>query len=228
MRRWLPAFALSLCVASPAFAAKAKKPPGSQATPCNIAKLTPAYTKSLAADELKNTAIVASTSYYTVPCFRATVDFLIAPKDPGPQPYEDFFFDSIGNELVDTQAKCETYQQSTEIYRLKTDGNWTQADKGRIVGHWSSGKCKFKPPTGQNDFRTKKYSPIYQQQTRYRIVSTVTTGKGIVWGPLNQPGNTTAAKAEALGQAVPRQVCFAVEHPHSDNTQVQGCADPTR
>jgi hypothetical protein len=228
MRRWLSALTLSLCIASPALATSAKKQPGSKAPPCNIAKLTPSYTKSLAADQLKETAIVAGSSYYTAPCFRATVDFLIAPKDPGLRPYQDFFFDSIGNELVDTQEKCQTYKQSTEIYKLNTNGNWTQTDKGRILGHWSSGKCKFKPPTGQNDFRTKKYSPVYQQQTHYRIVSTVTTGEGIVWGPLNQPSNTSAVEAKALGQAVPRGVCFAVEHPHSDNTQVEGCADPTR
>ena len=228
MRRWFPALALSLCVASPAIAAKAKQSPGSKAPPCNIAKLTPSDTKSLAGNQLKSLAIVPNTSYYTVPCFRATVDFLVAPKDPGPQPYEDFFFDSIGNELVDTQEKCETYKQSTEIYKLNANGNWTQTDKGRILGHWSSGKCKFKPPTGQNDFRSKKYSPVYQQQTHYRVVSTVTTGKGLVWGPSNQPSNTSAVKAQALGLAVPRGVCFAVEHPHADNTQVEGCADPTR
>ncbi|MEP6995709.1 MAG: hypothetical protein ABI968_14400, partial [Acidobacteriota bacterium] len=122
----------------------------------------------------------------------------------------------------------QTYKQSTEIYKRKADGNWTQSDKGRIVGQWSGGKCKFKPPTGQNDFRSKKYSPVYQQQTHYRIVSTVTTGKGIVWGPSNQPSNTSAVAAQALGLAVPRGVCFAVEHPHADNTQVEGCADPTR
>jgi hypothetical protein len=222
------AFAFSLCAAASAFGASAQKQPGNLASPCNVNKVTPAYTKPLAADQLKNTAIVASTSYYTVPCFRATVDFLIAPKDPGPQPYEDFYFDSIGNELVDTKEKCDTYHQSTEIYRMETNGNWSQKDKGRLVGKWLSGKCKFKPPTGQTDFRTKKYSPVFQQQTHYRVMSTVTTGKGIIWGPLKQPNTTTAAAVQALGQATPRQVCFAVEHPHSDNTPVEGCADPTR
>jgi hypothetical protein len=203
--------------------------PGTQAPPCNIGKVAPAYTKSLAANTLANLAIVASTNYYTAPCFRAVVDFLIAPETPGPQPhpYEDFYFDSISNEIIDTQSKCTTYRQSTEIYLLQGNGTWSQKDKGTLIGTWSGNKCHFKPPTNQSDFRAKKYSPA-SGQSHYRVASTVTTGKGIVWGPNNQPNTTTATEANAVGLATPRQVCFAVEHAHSDNTQVVGCADPTR
>lgn len=215
---------------APAAGLDLPRPPGNDTTapPCSIKKLTPAYTKSLAADVLKSTAIVASTSYYTVPCFRATVDFFIAPKTSSPLPYEDFYFDSISNELIDTKTKCETYRQSTEIYRMESDGDWSQKDKGRLIGNWSGGKCKFKAPAGQSDFRSKKYSPVFTQQSHFRVVSTVTTGSGIVWGPNNQPNQTGVAEVKARGKATPRQVCFAVEHPHPDNTPVEGCADPTR
>ena len=111
---------------------------------------------------------------------------------------------------------------------MESNGNWSQKDKGRLSGDWSGGKCKFQPPAGQTDFRSKKYSPVFGQESHYRVVSTVTTGNGLVWGPNNQPGQTSGVEVKARGLATPRQVCFAVEHPHADNTPVEGCADPTR
>lgn len=208
-------------------AAPKKAGPGAIASPCDITKATPVSTKSLAADQVMATAIVPNTSYYKYPCYRAVIDFMIAEETGGfqPHPYEDFFFDSISNEQIDTQEKCQTYQQTTEVYQKK-NGTWSQKDKGRLVGTWSGGKCKFDPPAGQNDFRITKHSPLDDGQSHYRVVSTVTTGKGIIWGPNNQPNKTTFTEVKARGLAAPRQVCFAVEHAHDDNTLPQGCADP--
>lgn len=208
-------------------AAPKKTVPGTTAPACDITRASPDSSKSLAADQLMATAIVPNTSYYKTPCYRAVVDFMIAEETGGsqPHPYEDFFFDSIGNEQIDTQEKCQTYQQTTEVYQKK-NGAWSQKDKGRLVGTWSGGKCKFDPPAGQSDFRITKYSPLADGESHFRVVSTVTTGKGMIWGPENQPNRTTFTEANVRGKATPQQVCFAVEHAHNDNTLPQGCSDP--
>ena len=198
-----------------------------KASPCEVGKLTPPYTKSLAANVLGTAAIVANTDYYKAPCYRAVVDFLIAPKSAGfPNQYEDFYFDSMGNELVDTAEKCTTYRQTTVVYQVQANGTLSFKVKGSIVGSWSGGTCQFHPPTGQTDFRNKKFSPT-NLQTHYRLASTVTTGKGIIWGPDYQTYMVTAEVVKMRGLATPRGVCFAVEHPHANNTPVVGCADPT-
>jgi hypothetical protein len=194
---------------------------------CRIEAAIPIYTNSLAANDENTLAIVDSTSYYKPNCFRATVDFLIAPQTPGPDPhpYEDFYFSSLGSELVDTKSKCNTYQQTTEIYLLDGD-SWSQQDQGRIVGAWSGGKCHFKIANSGNDFRAHKYTPAQGMPTRYRVMTTVTTGPGLIWGPNSQPSKTISIVAKTRGLAKPNAVCFAVEHQHNNNTPIVGCADP--
>src|SRR6478672_9866307 len=96
----------------------AKKVPGTSGPQlgCSITKLTPSETKTLSAKQL-NQLVIVSPSYYTAPCWRATVDFLVAPIDPTfNSAYQDFYFDSISNELIDTKAKCNTYYQTTGLY----------------------------------------------------------------------------------------------------------------
>ena len=219
-------FVVILCAQTTRLSATPRKSgQETKAPPCDISKLTPYATKSLATMELRETAIVPTVSYYSVPCFRATVDFVIAEKVGHATKYQDFYFDSIGNQPIDTKTKCDTYQQSTEIYHM-VGGKWKLVSKGRLRGEWFGGKCKFNPPAGGIDFRGTKYSPVYNVESRYRMVSTVTTGKGVVWGPTNQPATASAIEVKAKGQAIANQICFAVEHLHNDNTPIEGCADP--
>jgi hypothetical protein len=214
-----------IAFANSAQAATSNKP-SDVANPCYSSVITPIYTKTLALNSPSALAIVASTSYYVSPCYRATVDFTIAPTSGNQQlfPYEQFYFSSLTNEVIG-KADCETYHQGTEIFEQDQNGHWALKDKGSLVGSWSGGKCHFHPPAGQPDFRVKKYSPA-NTLTHYRVMSAVTTGKGIVFSPYTRPGTVPAALGAAL--ASPRQLCIAVERQHMNNTPVVGCADPAQ
>ena len=193
---------------------------------CNLLSVAPSYTKLLTANELKELAIVANTGYYTYPCYSAVVQFMIAPKTPGQpnNPYENFYFDSIANGLIDSYSECESYKQVTYIYKFEGAGYWSFQDKGGIQGDWVGGKCKFKP-TGSSDFRSKVYSPVSNAYTYYRVATVATTGYGPSYGPTIQP-NSYGPIISRYPPATPLQLCFSVEHAHNDNTQVEGCADP--
>jgi hypothetical protein len=155
------------------------------------------------------------SSYYTEPkCFHHIAQFTVPTNAgselPGSFPYytqhKMFSFDSLVNELIDTQSKCMTYSQVTKIFRKQGGGNWVSVGYTRFGGSWINNKCKINVVAGETDFRTETYQPRSNGTDYYRVASLVTTGTG-------------ASK-------VPRGVCIGLRFADIQDVPQRSCTMP--
>jgi hypothetical protein len=130
-----------------------------QSAPSSSIQLTPSDTQRI--------SIGVGSQYYTEPrCYHQIVQFTV-PSNAGTNlppgfPYytqhQEFSFDSLVNERIDTSAKCSTYAQQTVLFRKQGAGNWTVLAFTRLTGTWSNNKCRIKVVAGDSDFRDRTYS----------------------------------------------------------------------
>src|SRR5262245_1802890 len=81
---------------------------------------------------------------------------------------KSFTFDSISNDPIDSEEECESYRQSTIIFR-KRSGTWSIEGFGRLRGTWVGTHCFFSPPAGESNFTQKKYTPPQSSYDLYRV-----------------------------------------------------------
>ena len=115
---------------------------------------------------------------------------------------QPFTFDSISNDPIDTEYECESYRQSTAIFR-KHAGTWSIVGGGQLRGTWVGSHCAFAPPPGESNFTQKKFFPPSSGYDRFRVASRVTTG----------PSDSPYVRTVCIGgrfadiQGVPRKAC---------------------
>lgn len=173
--------------------------PTKSTTPATAAVLGPSDTQQIR---------IGTGVYATSPCKVYIVEWSIA-SNAGSQtsnisPSRLFSFDSISNEAIDTEQKCETYSQLTTIYKKPSGGNWTAAGFGTITGQWVNGKCHYL--AGTSDFRKKSFHPPSSGTDKYRVASRVLTGTA--------PNTVT------------RGVCVGAKFADIQNVLRRSCDDP--
>jgi hypothetical protein len=170
---------------------------------------TPVTAASVGKSDSQVIKISPGTGYINEPCHHFIVEFSI-PHDAGsnvPNTNHRFSFDSISNEPIDTEEKCESYSQTTlVIKKLSGSTKWKLAGYSAFTGKWSNGKCSFS--TQQDDFRKKTFHASSSGTDKFRVASRVLTGPS--------------------GSPSPRTVCVGLRFANIEGVPQRSCADPSR
>jgi hypothetical protein len=151
---------------------------------------------------------ISPGNYGASPCHMFIVEWTIA-SNAGSQtvnisPSRLFSFDSLTNEIIDTEQKCKTYSQNTLIFQKKSGGAWKPAGNGVMTGQWTNNKCKFL--AGDPDFRKRSFQPPVSGSDKYRVASRVWTGPS---------SNHTV-----------RGVCIGARFADIQNVLLRSCTEP--
>ena len=87
-----------------------------------------------------------------------------------------FSFDSLANESISNSSDCQTYSQTTFVYRKPSGGKWGPAGYMVMNGTWINNKCHFAVKAGTDNVRNKTFHPPSSGTDLYRVGSRVVTG----------------------------------------------------
>lgn len=175
--------------------------------------LTPSMTENIKIGFGSQYDVDAKCHFYIV---EYTVPANAGTNLPQGSPYwtthKKFSFDSLTNEIMDTQAKCTSYLQQTVIFSRNPNGNspnpqWGIAASGQLVGKWQNNKCRFQVAPNSEDFRAQILGAPPSGTATYRVASRVYTG----------PSSNRVARQVCVGfkfadiQDVPRGSCAVPE-----------------
>ena len=172
---------------------------------------TPVSAAPVGATDPQVIKISPGTTYVDEPCHHFIAEFSISSTSgsqvPNISSNHKYSFDSKSNEAIDTQAACESYEQTTLVIRKKSGSSkWKFEGYSAFSGHWSNGKCTFS--TQQTDFRKKGLFRPSSGTDKIRVASRVLTGPS--------------------SSQVPHTVCVGMHWANIEGVLQESCADPSR